>query len=347
VFIDRVKVRVKGGDGGNGCVSFRREKFVPFGGPDGGDGGDGGSIIFHVSSGETTLTALHGKPHYEARKGEHGKGRLKHGATGPDILLPVPPGTIVKDLKSDEIIAELLSDDASTVVAQGGRGGKGNAHFTTAQRRAPRISQPGQPGEERQLLVELKLVAQGGLVGLPNAGKSTLLSKITKAHPRIADYPFTTLYPVLGTMGMPDDSHIILADIPGIVQGAHDGIGLGLEFLRHIERTVFLVFVLDLSSGPEWPPEKAYETLVNEIVSYQADIIERPQVIVFNKSDLVDDEKEIQQSVKRTLDATRSPVENTFIISAKNEDGIDGLKDYLRDKALDWVNSKAEECGSE
>lgn len=338
MFIDRVKVRVRAGSGGRGCVSFRREKYVPYGGPDGGDGGHGGSIFFQVQPGETTLLNLHSRPSYKADDGGHGLGKCMHGANGADIVLEVPPGTLVYDQADSSLVGELLRDGDRLLVAQGGKGGKGNTHYKTAQRQAPRRAQPGTPGEERDLLVELKLVAQGGLVGLPNAGKSTLLKRLTRAHPKIADYPFTTLHPVLGSMSLPDGTGLILADIPGIVQGAHEGVGLGLEFLRHIERTVFLIFVLDLSTSDEkWLPAAAYSALRQEIGLYKPEILQRPQFLVFNKVDLMEDESETQKLVDQTLSSLKSPIEGTFVISAETGDGVASLREALVQKAPRWL----------
>jgi len=348
MFIDRVKVRVRAGNGGNGCISFRREKYVPYGGPDGGHGGDGGSVRFRVNPGETTLLTLHGRPLYVADNGGHGQGKAKHGANGRDVVLFVPPGTVVRDNVSGEAIGELLKEGEDLIVARGGRGGKGNSHFASSRRKAPRICQPGKEGEQRELLVELKLVAQGGLVGFPNAGKSTLLRRLTRAHPRVADYPFTTLHPVLGSLMLPGSRHLILADIPGIIQGAHEGVGLGLEFLRHIERTVFLVFVLDLAMGEQgWPPDKAYRALSEEIRLYRPEIVQRPQMIVFNKVDLLEDDEEVRDIVSRTLACVDVALEGAFVISAETGEGLQPLRNMLREKGLEWLRQSERRLAGE
>jgi GTPase len=291
MFIDRVKVKVKGGDGGRGCVSFRREKFVPKGGPDGGDGGDGGHVIFRVAGGETTLVGLHGKPYYEAGRGMHGEGKDKSGARGSNVVCLVPPGTVVRDEETGEVLCDLTGPGEEFIVARGGKGGKGNARFKTPQRRAPKFAQPGQPGEQRQLFVELKIIAQVGLVGFPNAGKSTLIRCLTAAHAKIGEYPFTTLSPVIGTLQLSDLERIIIADIPGLIEGAHTGAGLGHDFLRHIERTRLLVFVVDVSDTAQPPAEEALKILRSELGKYREELLERPWILALDKIDLLDEEQ--------------------------------------------------------
>ena len=297
MFIDRVRVMVKGGNGGNGCCSFRREKFVPRGGPDGGDGGHGGHVIFKVHGGETTLIGLHGRPRYEAQRGKHGEGSNKAGQGGKDMTCLVPPGTVVRDAETGEFICDLTDDGQEFIIARGGRGGKGNARFATSTRRAPRYCEPGQKGEERLLNVELKMIAQVGLVGFPNAGKSTLINALTRAHARIGEYPFTTLSPVIGTFPLSNGETLLIADIPGLIEGAHEGAGLGLDFLRHVERTELLVFVLDISEFAELPPEQALRALRRELGHYQKGLLGRPWIIACNKIDLV--EEESRQEWKR------------------------------------------------
>ena len=283
-FIDRVRIRVKAGDGGSGIVSFRREKFVPMGGPDGGDGGPGGDVIVRGDSNLATLLDFTYRDSWRAENGDHGSGANRTGAAGADVVLPVPRGTIVRDADSGEIIAEILEHGESMVVARGGRGGKGNAYFATSTRQAPREYQPGEDGAERTLELELKLIADVGLVGQPNAGKSTLLSVISAARPKIADYPFTTLTPNLGVVQLSDSRTFVVADIPGIIEGAHEGKGLGLQFLRHIERTRMLAFLIPIDSM-DWQAE--YEQLRQEISSYSAELAQKPHCVVFTKMDLL------------------------------------------------------------
>jgi len=290
MFIDRVKVKVKAGDGGRGCMSFRREKFVPRGGPDGGDGGDGGSVVFRVDEGETTLISLHSRPFYEAGRGEHGRGKDQTGARGRDVVCRVPPGTLLQDLETEELLCDLTEPGQEFIVAHGGRGGRGNARFVTSTRQAPRHAEPGQPGESRTLRVELKMIAQVGLVGFPNAGKSTLIRALTHAHARVGEYPFTTLSPVLGALTLPDGEKIIIADIPGLIEGAHEGAGLGTDFLRHVERTRLLVFVVDISPQAGPGAEEALRVLRGELRQYRSDLLERPWIVACNKADLLDSE---------------------------------------------------------
>lgn len=286
MFVDEVEVFVKAGDGGRGCVSFRREKFVPRGGPNGGDGGAGGSVILEADQGLATLLDFHYKRHYRARRGEHGRGSDQHGANGPDLLLRVPLGTVVRERDSGQLLGDLTTPGQRLVVARGGRGGRGNAAFASSIRRAPRIAQPGGTGEERRLRLELKLLADVGLVGFPNAGKSTLVSKLSAARPKIADYPFTTLTPHLGLVRVDDEQGFVLADLPGLVPGAHQGKGLGLRFLRHIERTRLLVHVLDLDPTNGRDPVEDYQALQKELRAYSPALAERTQLVAANKVDL-------------------------------------------------------------
>jgi GTP-binding protein len=283
-FIDRARIRVKAGNGGSGIVSFRREKFVPMGGPDGGDGGRGGDVLMRGDANLATLLDYTYRDAWQAESGEHGSGNNKFGRSGQDVVLPVPPGTVIRDADSGEFIAEVLADGDRIVVARGGRGGKGNAFFATATRQAPRDFQPGEDGEERHLELELKLIADVGLVGQPNAGKSTLLSVVSAARPKIADYPFTTLSPNLGVVQLSDGRTFVVADIPGIIEGAHEGKGLGLQFLRHIERTRLLAFLIPIDSM-DWQAE--YDQLRREISSYSAELAQKPHCVVFTKMDLL------------------------------------------------------------
>ena len=283
-FIDRVRIRVRAGSGGSGISSFRREKFVPMGGPDGGDGGRGGDVIVRADANLATLLDYTYRDRWTAEAGHHGSGANKTGASGSDVVLPVPPGTIVRDADTNEILAEVLADGDSVVIARGGRGGKGNAWFATATRQAPREYQPGEDGEEREVELELKLIADVGLVGQPNAGKSTLLSVISAARPKIADYPFTTLSPNLGVVQLSDARTFVVADIPGIIEGAHEGKGLGLQFLRHIERTRLLAFLIPIDAM-DWQAE--YEQLRHEVAAYSPELARKPHVVVFTKMDLL------------------------------------------------------------
>ena len=285
-FIDRARIKVKAGDGGSGIASFRREKFIPMGGPDGGEGGRGGDVIVRADSNLATLLDYTYRDSWVADSGDHGSGANKSGASGGDIVLPVPPGTIVRDSGTGELLAEVLEDGESTVVARGGRGGKGNSFFATATRQAPRDYQPGETGEQRTLVLELKLIADVGLVGQPNAGKSTLLSLISAARPKIADYPFTTLSPNLGVVQLSDGRTFVVADIPGIIEGAHEGKGLGLQFLRHLERTRVLAFLIPIDSM-DWQAE--YDQLRQEVFAYSGELAQKPHCVVFTKMDLLGD----------------------------------------------------------
>lgn len=283
-FIDRVVVHVRAGDGGSGIISFRREKFVPMGGPDGGDGGRGGDVYLVADGNLATLLDYTYRDNWSAPSGDHGSGANKTGRSGSDITLPVPPGTVVRDAESGEYIGEVLSNGDRLLIARGGRGGKGNAHFVSATHQAPREYQPGEDGESRSLELELKLIADVGLVGAPNAGKSTLLSVISAARPKIADYPFTTLSPNLGVVQLSDGRTFVVADIPGIIEGAHEGRGLGLQFLRHIERTRILAFLIPVDAL-DWQDE--YDQLRREIAAYSVELAQKPHCVVFTKMDLL------------------------------------------------------------
>ena len=283
MFIDRVKVKVEAGTGGSGCTSFRREFRVAMGGPDGGEGGRGGDIIIRGDSNLATLLDYTYRDRWAADRGEHGMGSNKTGHSGADIVMPVPPGTIVRDSATGEILVEILESGQEAIVAKGGRGGKGNSFFATATHQSPREWQPGEEGESRILELELKLIADVGLVGQPNAGKSTLLSVISAARPKIADYPFTTLAPNLGVVQLSDHRTFVVADIPGIIEGAHEGKGLGLQFLRHIERTRMLAFLIPIDAM-DWQAE--YDQLRHEIAKYSEELARRPHCVVFTKMDL-------------------------------------------------------------
>lgn len=286
MFVDQTKVYVKAGDGGDGCVSFRREKYVPKGGPDGGDGGAGGSVIFRSVSGEMSLVSLRFNQHWRAERGEHGMGKGRHGHRGKDCVVDVPLGTLIYDTETDQLIADLTEDGQQVVVAHGGAGGKGNTRFMSSTNRAPRHSTPGGEGEERTLFLELKVVADVGLVGYPNAGKSTLISAISDAHPKTAPYPFTTLYPNVGVVEFEDFYRLTVADIPGLIEGAHDNVGLGHDFLRHIERCRAFAYVLDMGGVDGRDPLADLQSLRRELDLYQEELSRRPAVIVANKMDL-------------------------------------------------------------
>ena len=287
MLIDSAKIEVRGGDGGNGCVSFRREKFVPRGGPNGGDGGHGGSVVFEAARGLSSLLDFRYRRHYKAEKGRNGSGANRRGRDGEDIVLLVPPGTIVKDHESGDVMADLDEDGARIVIAKGGRGGRGNARFATSVEQAPRHAEGGRPGTEITVDLELKLLADVGLVGLPSADKSTLLSRVSAARPKIGDFPFTTLSPVLGIVGHGSADSFVMADLPGLIEGAHEGKGLGHRFLRHIERTRVLVILLDSSSETL---VEDYRTLLGELESYGQGLSEKPRIVALNKTDLFPDE---------------------------------------------------------
>src|SRR5512141_1804133 len=287
MFVDRVVVKVEAGTGGSGCTSFRREHRVPMGGPDGGDGGRGGDIIVRGDSNLATLLDYTYRDRWAAERGEHGMGSNKTGHSGSDVILPVPPGTVIRDADTGELVTEILEDGQEEIVERGGRGGKGNSFFATATHQAPREWQPGEEGQARTLELELKLIADVGLVGQPNAGKSTLLSVISAARPKIADYPFTTLAPNLGVVQLSDHRTFVVADIPGIIEGAHEGKGLGLQFLRHIERTRILAFLIPIDAI-DWQEE--YDQLRREVESYSTELAEKPHCVVFTKMDLLGDD---------------------------------------------------------
>ncbi len=315
--IDRVEIYVRGGDGGNGAVSFRREKFVPHGGPDGGDGGDGGSVFLEADGRKSTLSDLRLQRHYRAGRGGHGKGKNQHGRKGEDLVIKVPRGTVVRCKDTGEVLADLTEEGARVLVARGGRGGWGNAHFATSTNRAPRIAQKGEPGEGRWLVLDLKLIADVGLVGKPNVGKSTLLSRVSAARPKIADYPFTTTEPVLGVVELGYHS-FVLADIPGLIEGAHAGRGLGHEFLRHIERTRVLLHLLD---GNAADPASDLEEIAQELQLFNPELLKKPQLVVVNKVDLPSVRERLPQ-LKESLDRQDRPL---FFISALTGEGVPEL----------------------
>jgi len=288
MFVDRVILHVKGGDGGNGCCSFRREKYVPRGGPNGGDGGHGGDVVLVVDPGLSTLVDLSYPQQLRAGRGEHGRGKDQHGARGADLVLRVPPGTLVYDVEAGELVADLRRPGDRAVVARGGRGGRGNMNFATPTNRAPRRAQPGLPGEKRDVRLELRVLADAGLLGFPNVGKSTLVRAVSAARPRVADYPFTTLVPHLGVVRVDDDFSFVLADVPGLIEGAHAGHGLGTRFLRHLARTAVLVHLLDVSGLTGRDPLADFDALNRELALASADLAAKPQIVVATKLDLAE-----------------------------------------------------------
>ncbi len=320
MFKDYAKIYVKAGDGGNGCVAFRREKYVPYGGPSGGDGGRGGHVIFKTDQGLSTLIDFRYKRHYKAERGTHGQGKKMHGRKGKDLIILVPTGTVIRDAESGEILADLTEDSQEFIAARGGRGGRGNTRFATPVRKAPSFAENGEPGDEYWLELELKLLADVGLVGFPNAGKSTLISKVSAARPRIADYPFTTLEPYLGVVRVDVGSSFTLADIPGLIEGAHQGAGLGHRFLRHIERTRLLVHVLDASGQEGRDPLHDFETINRELASYDPVLTARPMLLAVNKIDL----PEAQENLERIKEKLAGTYE-IFPISALQGLGVQEL----------------------
>jgi GTP-binding protein len=320
-FVDEARVFVAAGKGGDGAIAFLREKYRPFGGPSGGDGGRGGNVIFEVDEGLATLLDFKYKPRLAARDGEPGRGKQQYGRAGDDLVVRVPPGTMAFDEESGEMIADLVMPGARAIVAQGGMGGKGNMHFATSTRRAQRIATPGGPAEQRWIRIELRLVADAGLVGLPNAGKSTLLAAISAAHPKIAPYPFTTLTPNLGRVQLADGSGFSVADIPGLIEGAHLGHGLGVRFLRHLARTRVLVYVLDLSADAE----RDFLTVRAELAAFDPMLSSRPALIVLNKLDLVGAARAQETAQAMARLAPEHGVGSVLVISAEQRVGLEPL----------------------
>ncbi|EOD7538047.1 GTPase ObgE [Staphylococcus aureus] len=286
MFVDQVKISLKAGDGGNGITAYRREKYVPFGGPAGGDGGKGASVVFEVDEGLRTLLDFRYQRHFKASKGENGQSSNMHGKNAEDLVLKVPPGTIIKNVETDEVLADLVEDGQRAVVAKGGRGGRGNSRFATPRNPAPDFSEKGEPGEELDVSLELKLLADVGLVGFPSVGKSTLLSIVSKAKPKIGAYHFTTIKPNLGVVSTPDQRSFVMADLPGLIEGASDGVGLGHQFLRHAERTKVIVHMIDMSGSEGREPIEDYKVINQELAAYEQRLEDRPQIVVANKMDL-------------------------------------------------------------
>lgn len=286
MFVDRVEIHCQAGDGGDGCISFRREKYVPRGGPDGGDGGDGGSVILRAERNLGSLANIAGHRYWRAPRGAAGQGALKTGASGEDVVILVPPGTLVKDAHTGAVLKDLARDGDSFVAARGGKGGRGNKRFATPTNQAPRIAEPGEPGESRDVILELKLIADVGIIGRPNAGKSTLLSRLSAARPEIADYPFTTKYPNLGVVRVGDDFEFVMADIPGLIEGAHAGIGLGHEFLKHIQRTRVLVHLVEPAPLDQTEPVQNYRQVREELRLFDPALLDRPELVAVSKCEL-------------------------------------------------------------
>ncbi|MBF0289682.1 MAG: GTPase ObgE [SAR324 cluster bacterium] len=323
-FVDSVKIQVRSGNGGAGCTSFCREKYVPRGGPDGGDGGKGGDIIFQGNPQKSTLLDLSFKQHQHAKNGLPGKGKNQHGKHGKELVISVPLGTVIKDIDTDEELLEIF-EEKNYLFLKGGKGGLGNTRFKSSTNRAPEFHQPGEEGQEMWVRLELKLMADVGLVGFPNAGKSTFISAVSHARPKIADYPFTTLVPNLGVVQTDQFETFVIADIPGIIEGAHAGTGLGDRFLKHIERTAILVIILDVSGFAERPVIEEYEILLKELELYSPALTEKPRLIVLNKLDAVADHEEIRE-IQQTLEKKEKTV---FFISAVTKQGIPPLIQHL------------------
>lgn len=335
-FIDEVVIDVTAGHGGRGCVSFRREKYVPKGGPDGGDGGRGGDIVIRVSERLRTLHRFRYKRSFNAADGGHGQGQQKTGKNGAGLVIEVPPGTIVRDAGTGKIVYDCITPGQTVVAARGGQGGRGNRRFATSTNRAPRHAQTGQPGETRTLKLDLKLLADVGIVGFPNAGKSTLISRISSARPKIADYPFTTISPVLGVVAPPRGEPFVVADIPGLIEGAHQGAGLGTRFLRHVERTRLLLHLVDASAIDPENPFAACEAINKELAGFSRDLLEKPQILVLNKMD-VPEAKAGAQRFEQAADSI-----SVYRISAATGQGVGRLVDALNE----MVNTRKEADGS-
>ncbi len=320
MFIDQVKIYVKGGDGGNGMVAFRREKYVPKGGPAGGDGGRGANVVFIVDEGLRTLMDFRYKRHFKADRGQHGMSKNQHGKNAEDMIVKVPPGTIVTDADSGELIADLTMDGQTAIIARGGRGGRGNSRFASPANPAPEIAENGEPGKERNIKLELKVLADVGLVGFPSVGKSTLLSVVSSARPKIAEYHFTTIVPNLGVVETEDNRSFVMADLPGLIEGAHQGVGLGHQFLRHIERTRVIVHVIDMSGLEGRDPYEDYLTINQELKEYNLRLTERPQVVVANKMDIPEAEENLNKFKEQVGDEVQ-----IFPISAVTRQGLRDL----------------------
>ena len=330
-FLDEAFITAVSGDGGKGCVSFRREKFIPKGGPDGGDGGNGGSIIVRASTRLHTLTDYSSRKYLKAEKGQPGRGKNQSGKNGADLIFEVPLGTIIEDLDTGELLGDLIRDNQELVLIPGGKGGKGNQRFATSTNRAPRIAQPGLPGKEKRLKLSLKFLADIGLIGLPNSGKSTLLSRLSMARPRVDSYPFTTIFPNLGVISFDDESSLIIADIPGLIEGASQGRGLGHRFLKHIERTKLLLHVLDITFRPDRDILEDFHTLRDEMNAFSPQFARKPQMVLVNKMDIYCTEHRDLKALQKALE--ESGVES-LPISALTGMGLEELKKIILEK---WI----------
>ena len=342
MFVDEVDIHVQAGSGGAGCLSFRREKFVPRGGPDGGDGGSGGSIFIVATPTKNTLVDFRFHPEFKARRGQHGQGSNRTGQTAEDLEIGVPPGTLVFEMDpaggEPRVLGDLAEEGQRILVAKGGRGGRGNARFVSSTNRAPRRTEPGEDGEEKQLRLQLKLIADVGLIGFPNAGKSTLISRISAARPKIADYPFTTLVPNLGVVTLSDDRSFVVADVPGLIKGAHEGTGLGHQFLRHIERTKVLVHLVDVSGASGRDPVDDFITVLDELERFSPAVAAKPQIVVANKMDAVDDPERVK-ALERHVKKRRLPF---LKISGATGEGVDALLEAAWKEIAKEVRLKAD-----
>ncbi len=324
-FVDRVKIYVKGGKGGDGAVAFLREKYRPKGGPAGGDGGKGGDVVLVATSSKHTLLDFKYKKHFKAQKGENGKGKNQKGRDGEDLFIYVPVGTVVKEAETGDVLCDLTEEGQSCIVARGGKGGRGNAHFATPTNQAPRYAERGEEGEERWIILELKLIADVGIVGLPNAGKSTLLGRLTRARPKVADYPFTTLSPNLGVLELDEERRLVLADIPGLIENAHRGAGLGHEFLRHVERTRLLLHLIDVSDFREKDPVEAFEMINRELELYSPELTRKPQIVVASKIDALT-ERSLLEELRECFEKKGY---RFHAISSATGEGIEELKEIF------------------
>jgi GTP-binding protein len=320
-FVDEVEVEVRAGDGGNGCVAFRREKYIPFGGPAGGDGGRGGDVVLEGDSGLGTLLDLRYRRVIEAQRGENGRGKDQYGKGGADQVVRVPVGTQVFDADSGEVITDVDAHGERVIVARGGRGGLGNIHFATSVDRAPRRAEPGHPGEVRRLRFELKLLADVGIVGFPNVGKSTLIATVSRARPKIADYPFTTLVPNLGVVSLGEERSFVIADIPGIIEGAAEGAGLGHRFLKHVERTRVLAHLITVDPDPERDPVADFDVLMKELARFDAELASRPMIVAMSRIDL----PEVREAIEPTREAMRARGHELHAFSSATREGVDDL----------------------
>jgi GTP-binding protein len=331
MFIDRAKIRVKAGDGGNGVTAFRREKFVPRGGPSGGDGGNGGSVWLEATEGLNTLLHLRYNPEHKGERGRHGEGSNRHGKDGTDTVVQVPVGTQVFDAESGDLVFDFTEAGQRYLAAKGGKGGWGNQHFATPTRRAPKFHYTGRPGEEKELQLELKLIADVGLVGFPNAGKSTLISVISAAKPKIADYPFTTLEPNLGVVDLGDYKTFVVADIPGLIEGASEGAGLGDQFLRHVERTKLILHLVDVSSISGRDPVEDYEIINRELANYNEDLAARPQIVVATKLDALDEPERLESLRERAARDEKDFLEISAVTNLGTKELVSAVAKYLEE----------------